>query len=1290
MEGVNSETVPGSVCPVPRSQPPKSAWWPARFSGWLTLAAWLSACVPLLAGEVVRLQRATDVVQQWQPGRRLFVKGELGLGADRLQELAGWLDQHATNWVVLLADTAQGEAYTDNEGHQYNGFEAINHAMGKGLVGQTAFGRMTDPRTQELDAAFFALALRDRKFSYFGSDAQDRRGLGEDRWQGNLDQPAIKAMRQGGRIVDAVEQTVANINLRLDERIAAEVRGREEKARAEQQARTMRLEQARAARTRALETISRVEAEAGNLARKLPNANGDLVRPDSSRWVARLKGAETQIEAGDASVPEAVQREAESQLATLARHEADTALLQDLARQFDALSGRPGASALKARLSATRQTLQAVLQEHARAESTYAAHLDAAKREVPMAAMMVEAAERAARQRQWALGLSATTLLGMVVLLGLFLNRRRAGVKRDAEVLCATWEKGMQEKSAALFNLLDEREGLVGRSADEAAGRYAGETLRVCEQVIKDVDELFIMSACVGRILTEAQACLAPAVVWGRLANLFLKRRFLRAQALLHDEPIAFRPEEALDLVVRGPRTERDRLAGKLANYQPFRMTFSELINAFNERAERALDGLEELRDALSTVADKLDHVEAAIGAAAKTAVGLAERSRADGLFALASLEETLLPGARTALAEARKTAVRDPLGCLKGAGRRAAEQAAEAQSLAEAFAGYRGERLSETRQGADSLSAAGLPVDWIASGLSQMGEQADELARKAAEHSQAEALQTFLAACAAWFARVQSTVALNQRRQTELAPQLADVAAAIDQTRQELGRRLGLEPARLLREADNDPSAVLEQAREQERVCAAGLGRGDVAGAQSACEAAFGLLERGRKILEATRLAADQHAATEQALTKEADRLEGLVPERREVLAGLMARYRPNVLLLGDGDPTHPRANGTIADNLEETLEATARARALVRQSREAYLTGALLASSARHEEARGTLALAEHRLAEVSEKQARLARTETDNAAALTRVTDRLQRNQAAADQPAITRPTLSLLAAATERLARLRQEGFAEPLDPFATAAELAGLDASLAELEQHAVADRAAMEEALRSVQTAARRIDEAERLSQAAATDGVADSDALRAAMNRTAQLRSTCQALSQQVGVAHGDWTELDRQADQLGNDAASVVATLRRELEQAQAAIRALNTAADLVRSAGRWRGGFGVLVAGDPGSRALAQARGLLDAGQYLVAIQIAESARAAAEAAIREAQMEVMRRQRAEEERQAAERRRRQMEEQARHHHDSSSSWGGSSSSWGSSGSGASSSSFSSGSGASTSSW
>ncbi len=1247
-------------------------------------------CAQLTAGEVVRLSRATEIVQRWQPGRRLFVKGELGLGAERLQELAAWLDQHGTNWVVLLTDTAQGETYTDNEGRQHLGFEAINHAMGKGLVGQTAFGRLTDPRTQELNAAFFALALRDRKFSYFGSDAQDRRGLGEDRWQGNLDQPAIKAMRQGGRIVDAVEQTVANINLRLDERIAAEVRGREEKAQAEQQARTMKIEQARAARTRALETISRVEAEAGNLARKLPNANGDLVRPDSSRWVARLKGAETQIEAGDASVPESVQREAEQQLATLARHETDAALLQDLAKQFDALSGRPGASALKARLSATRQTLQAVLQEHARAESTYAAHLEEVRRQVPMMAMMVEAAERAARQRQWALGLSATTLLGMVVLLGLFLNRRRAGVKREAEALCATWEKGMQEKAAALFNLLDEREGLVGRSADEAAGRYAGETLRVCEQVIKDVDELFIMSACAGRILTEAQACLAPPAVWGRLANGFLKRRYLRAQALLHDEPIAFRPEEALDLVVRGPRTERDRLAGKLADYQPFRMTFSELIDAFNERAERALDGLEELRDALSTVADKLDNVEGAIGAAAQTAVGLAERSREDGLFALASLQGTLLPGARTALAEARKTAVRDPLGCLKGAGRRAAEQAADAQRLAEAFAGYRGERLAETKQGADSLSAAGLPVDWIGSGLSQMGEQADELALQAAKQSQAEALQTFLAACAGWFARVQSTVALNQRRQTELGPQLAAMATAIDQARQELGHRLGLDPARLLREPDHDPSAVLEQAREQERACAAGLGRGDVAGAQSACEAAFGLLERSGKILETTRLAADQHAATEQALVQEADRLEGLVPDHREVLAGLMARYRPNVLLLGDGDPTHPRANGTVTDNQEETLEAMARARGLVRQSREAYVTGALLASAARHGEARAMLELADHRLAEVSEKQARLARTETDNAAALARVTDRLQRNQAAADQPAITQPTRALLATATERLARVRQEGFAEPLDPFATAAELAGLDGSLAEMEQHAVADRAAMEEALRSVQTTAKRIDEAERLAQAAATDGVADSDALRAAMNRTAQLRSTCQALSQQVRVAHSDWTELDRQADQLGNDAASAVATLRRELEQAQAAIRAMNTAADLVRSAGRWRGGFGVLVMGDPGSRALAQARGLLDAGQYLVATQIAESARAAAEAAIREAQMEVMRRQRAEEERQAAERRRRQMEEQARHHHDSSSSWGGSSSSWGSSGSGASSSSFSSGSGASTSSW
>ncbi|MFN9917573.1 MAG: hypothetical protein ACK53L_33620, partial [Pirellulaceae bacterium] len=88
---------------------------------------------------------------------------------------------------------------------------------------QTGFAGLLHPVTQERDAAVFVLFLRERKFSYYSSDAQDKRKLGKSRWIGDLDQPAIRAMRNGGRIVDAVKDTVRSIDDSLEAKIRSEI-----------------------------------------------------------------------------------------------------------------------------------------------------------------------------------------------------------------------------------------------------------------------------------------------------------------------------------------------------------------------------------------------------------------------------------------------------------------------------------------------------------------------------------------------------------------------------------------------------------------------------------------------------------------------------------------------------------------------------------------------------------------------------------------------------------------------------------------------------------------------------------------------------------------------------------------------------------------------------------------------------------------------------------------------------------------------------------------------------------
>ena len=113
--------------------------------------------------------------------------------------------------------------------------------MGNGLSNRTGFGNLEHAQTGESDGAIFVLFLRERKFSYFGSDAQDRRGLGESAWRGRLDQPAFRAMRGGGRIIDAAKDTIQSINAQLEQAIRSEAdsaaRAERERERAAQEVR---------------------------------------------------------------------------------------------------------------------------------------------------------------------------------------------------------------------------------------------------------------------------------------------------------------------------------------------------------------------------------------------------------------------------------------------------------------------------------------------------------------------------------------------------------------------------------------------------------------------------------------------------------------------------------------------------------------------------------------------------------------------------------------------------------------------------------------------------------------------------------------------------------------------------------------------------------------------------------------------------------------------------------------------------------------------------------------------
>ncbi|MCB1128686.1 MAG: hypothetical protein KDM81_19480, partial [Verrucomicrobiae bacterium] len=413
---------------------------------------------------------------------------------------------------------------------------------------------------------------------------------------------------------------------------------------------------------------------------------------------------------------------------------------------------------------------------------------------------------------------------------------------------------------------------------------------------------------------------------------------------LLRDEPISFRPEEGLELVVRGPRTERDRLIGDLGSYQPFRTSFNDLIGTFNRHAGEALDSLDRIESSvieagrlLARVRELLDGVEEERGV-------LRAAEQDDGLFAVPELFEQLLPMAEASLAQARGRAGVDPVGTLEHEGRLAARQAEDSLRLAGIAVEARSKKLDLGREAAAAIDATGLNPAWVEEEFNRLSTRANEVVQVALDGPATAALDELEHALTGLVAGARQCADLAQGRRELLDASIPQTAREVAQAREALGAAVNLPAAAMLHELEADPDAFIRGATEQLSAAAALLEKGDGGSAAAAVAAAREHLARVEAILSASRQAAAAHAQNQTRLTEERARLEARLPEARTTLEAIRCGYDVAVLRLGAGDPTHPEANGTVDDNLREAEEHLAAAKHLIGEAREDFHEGRLL----------------------------------------------------------------------------------------------------------------------------------------------------------------------------------------------------------------------------------------------------------------------------------------------------------------------------------------------------------
>lgn len=619
----------------------------------ISLHALALCLLALPAAGQTRVSNVQEAIDRWAPESHVYVIGEVGLKPAALTELESWLK--GRHWTVLLVADASGQTFQDANGVTREGVDAIEYGTGQRMAGAAGFAAQTHPKTGEPDGAILSIVMAQRALYFTGSKAQDDRGLGEAAFAGNLDRLAIECMRNGGDIAAAVRNTVTNV----DSLLAAEVE------------RPVR--EAREAIEIAASAVTALEETAAVLRAAPSKPSGSLARPDTRPLLEDLDRARAQAETEPAAA-HALTVDVLSRVGHLRepieRYKLAAPILDGAWKQLGELRKRKMATAAAEPLETARQALVEGRALYLNADPDYVERLDRGQAALSQAQETIAAAEKRAEAE--ALAHNFLWFLAICILVSVFwgLNRRRLGVKEEAEALLASWQTALDRKLEALFGELEQRISRLGPISGEGRGQ---ETEALAASVRADVGALIILWTSARAVLEQAREHIRPQRAAAKVANFFLPGHYRKGIALLRDEPVPFDPEEDLPRLFGSDRGWRDDLLGDLASYEPFRMSFKELMSEFHSRAERAARGLDDLETALTKLPELLESLQ--------------DRTRP-------------VPVAAAALEDARKTMTGDPVQSL-----RACRRAARAVELSERLPQARSEieagehRIAEARQ---------------------------------------------------------------------------------------------------------------------------------------------------------------------------------------------------------------------------------------------------------------------------------------------------------------------------------------------------------------------------------------------------------------------------------------------------------------------------------------------------------------------------------------------------------------------------------------------------------------
>lgn len=1191
----------------------------------------------------VDFENVQDLIKDWTPGVNVYVKnrGAIGLDNEALDQIATWVKANHPHWTVILAGDASGENFTATRGNAdggsakvpVSGYDALDAGVGQGLMNKAAFSSQMHDGVQ--CGSILMFCFNPRKYEWYSSKEQENNGFSHDNdWLGGFGNIARESLR-ANHVFEAVTQTITAIETAVGKKKVDRVEA--QKRQAEEQKRQVEEQKKNAAAS-----VARGERELAEFQKQVTAFQADHQKftdhsfPDMDAISAAVRESRMRLDAGKFGESQqtisGVLNTMHECRQRLNEYPEDGNKISDLGKKLGALRTQKFCAAGKKPLDEADAAFTQAKNKWEKGDFSYRKDYKDAEKAYNNAFKDVSHAAAAAKAKSTAgkiLGLLAFLVLGGT--LGAMV-RRRSEIKAMAVEEYRTWKTAFDEKAGLLLDLDQSTQTTVGNK------EFTERTKRTATNVLKQMPDLFCMYTGAQQVMEQARALIYPRNICRMIQNLFSGRRYEEAMALLKDTPITFAPDSNVQEAVSGKPLQSRELWADIKEYEPFQMSFDKLVDTFNNRAKVASDGLNTISTAIDHSLELLTSIESSLGQIA----GIAAESEGS-LVPLRALAASPVQSLKARCEEQKGLWGADPIGAcdeLEELNNEAAGYVQAAQDIQKKC----GDSKNEIDAGKAALTAAGHTTAWIDDTLREVnGRVASCLSSDNPRNLTELGIDAQIQGLAD---SVEDAAFIAGELSKRVPDSITEAKTLVAAAREKIGTAVGATPSQVLHEEDanpefkdekSDPDSLIAKAEALMAETSELLNAGKVEEAEKKVEEIDARIKSVQRICADSEKAADAYKQISRELTGKLEDAAGLVPSRTETLRRLRETYAESALVLGAGDPTHPRNNNTLDDNLTEAEESLAKVRECLVSATQARNEGKVLQSVMILKQVSGLLDFAGHRFAEIMEKKERLESQVQANTALSGKLEEEKRALETQVNDPRVSSETAELQRSATTALDAANEFLGATPRDPYAAAEKLAEAQSVLGsvgvriekDIQNHGAAV-AAIERAV----SVGRRI---EQDLQGVKAEGAGQSGELEKSSEETRKYLARVQQFEVEFKQRqHADWVESADQANKLIRDGNRILQVVEGEIQELEEAHSKMEQAERRIADARRWSGSYGVTIYGSPGATSLHDAQDMLAAGNYADALVYAERALSSASRAIEDADAEVERKEREEQER------------------------------------------------------